>query len=302
MRILATCPGRHGDILWTLPALRLLHETTGAEIDLAVAPKYESVCNLIADQPYIHNCASIIGWDVEETAPMTPAEPPRLLPGYDRVIHLAYRTWPMHPLPIEHFWRMVEQLPPELPLSADVFAESLMRPWLTAFPWILSGLGPGIGVVFTDEWAELKAGVLLALAKRFKRWDPGQNLAHPIFYLLVPWANSRLLSEYGVSGDVWPGNVAVCCCDMQNVAHMLSACQVVIADNSAGHVVARGLGKPVVMVEPAEARHHPIFYPYGDDGARGVTLVKGGDGRPTFDARHVGDVLQQHLERIRHAA
>lgn len=294
MRILVTCPGRHGDILWSLPAIRALHEATGAEIDLGVSPKYSGVCDLAKDQPYIADSYPLTGWDVQETAPMTPIEPPEIPTGYDRVIHFGYRGWPLQPLPIEHFWRMQEQLPPELNCLPHF---DLNRPWLTNFPWILSGLGPGIGVVFTNEWLELKAGVLLTLAQRFKHWDPGQRLAHPTFFLLVPWRGSRWLSELGVSGDVWPGNVAVCPCDLKNVAHMLAACAVVLADNSAGHVIARGLGKPVVMIEPAEARHHPIFYPYGDDGSQGVTLVRGGDGKPTFDARHVGDALAAHLEK-----
>lgn len=295
MKILVTCPGRHGDILWSLPSLRALHEATGATIDLGVSPKYSGVCELAKDQPYLADAFAIAGWEVEETAPMTPTEPPpsAIPDGYDRVIHLGYRGWPTHPLPNEHYWRMVEQLPPELDCGPHF---DLSRPWLANWPWLLSGLGPGIGVVFTDEWLELKAGILVALAKRFKRWDPRGTLAHPTFFLLVPWEGSRWFAEMGGSGDVLPPNVAVCPCDLKNVAHMLAACTVVLADNSAGHVIARGLGKPVVMVEPASARHHEIFYPYGTTG-NGVELVRGIDGQPTFDARHIGDVLAAALER-----
>lgn len=278
MRILATCPGRHGDILWTLPALRALHRATGVAIDLGVAPKYAGICPLADAQPYLTDSYPLAGWQVEETAPMTPWQPPVLPEGYDRVIHLGYRGWPMQPFPYEHYWRMVEQLPPELIPKRRLD----LSPWLTRQPYAPSDQ-PIVAVGFTDEWLELKAGVLLALAHRFR---------DVTFFLLVPWQPSRWTREYGHS---WPKNVAVCPCDLLNVARLVSAATVMLGCNSVQSHIATGLGVPVVMLEPASARHHPIFYPHGKDGPE-VTLVKGNDGEPTFDARHVGDALAAQLE------
>lgn len=279
MRILVTCPGRHGDILWTLPVLRELERATGAAIDLGVSPKYQGICDLAKAQPYLADSYPLTGWEIEETAPMTPWLPPTLPTGYDRVIHLGYRGWPSRPFPFEHYGRMIEQLPPELPLPPTPD----LSPWLTREVWI-SPDRPIVAVGFTDEWLELKAGILLALAHRFRTVT---------FFLFVPWQPSRWSREYGHS---WPKNVAVCCCDLRNVARLISSASVMLGCNSVQSHIATGLGVPVVMVEPASARHHPIFYPHGKDGPE-VQLVKGNDGEPTFDARHVGDALAPHLER-----
>jgi hypothetical protein len=69
---------------------------------------------------------------------------------------------------------------------------------------------------------------------------------------------------------------------------------VFLGDCSAWHVLAMAMGIPVVLVEPLEARWNPIFYPLGMDGPQ-VTMVRGNDGNPTFDARHVADALTRAL-------
>jgi len=60
----------------------------------------------------------------------------------------------------------------------------------------------------------------------------------------------------------------------------------------------------VLVVEPEEARHHPIFWPGSEvreDGhwtprrtrlGRTIVPVIGGDFRPTFDARHTADAVR----------
>ena len=60
-------------------------------------------------------------------------------------------------------------------------------------------------------------------------------------------------------------------------------------------VLAVALGVPAVIVEPNPMRHNPIFWPLGMDGPQ-VTCVKGGDGKPTHDARHTADVLREKLK------
>jgi len=59
-------------------------------------------------------------------------------------------------------------------------------------------------------------------------------------------------------------------------------------------VLACAVGTPCIVMEPAEARWHPIFWPYGQDGPQ-VRLVRGGDGRGTVDARHCRELIQAAL-------
>ncbi len=295
MKILCTFPGRHGDILWSLPTLRALYQATGATIDLGVAPKYSGVCELVSRQPYVRCALPIPGWEVEETAPMTPRIPPEralaCLGSYDHIFHLGYDVWPMQTLPFETFWRLYGQLPSRIREKMPL--PDLSKPWLERFGWI-PPTEPTIGVIFTDEWLELKAGILAGLAPRFMRWDRGPHMRDPRFLLILPKTGGRWSGEYGSS---FPPNVSIVSSSLYGAVNIMAACDLVVADNSAGHVIACGLGCPVVMVEPAAARHHPIFYPYGQDGPE-VTLVKGGDGQPTFDLRHIGDLVDAALRRI----
>ena len=72
----------------------------------------------------------------------------------------------------------------------------------------------------------------------------------------------------------------------------IAGAKVLLTDCSALHVLAVALGIPTVIVEPMEARWNTIFYPLGFDGPQ-VTIVKGLDGQPTFDARHVTETLSK---------
>ena len=100
-------------------------------------------------------------------------------------------------------------------------------------------------------------------------------------------------------GDT-PFSIATHSCTWPQAARHIRHAKVFLGDCSALHVLAVALGTPVVLVEPMEARWNPIFYPLGMDGA--VQVVKGNDGRPTWDARHVGDVLRERLGASRDAA
>jgi hypothetical protein len=292
--ILCTCPGRHGDILWTLPAIRALHEATGATIDLLVAGKYAAVCPLLERQPYLRECVAMPEWTVEETAPMTPRLPPGIPVGYDAVYHLGYAGWPDRPLPDQHLWTLQQQIP-DLDLVEQIAERyRLDRPWITPpsppIPpthWYTNRLAIG----FTDEWIELKAGLVFALLARVERGRPYK----PSLYFgagsrWMEWERTLAPFLYGLcTPRTW-----------LETAQWVAESAVFLGCCSALHVLACGLGTPVVLVEPNEARHHPIFYPYGTDGPQ-VTLVKGNDGRPSFDARHTSAVIEQKLAEVRDA-
>lgn len=284
MRILCTCPGRHGDILLALPTLRAIAERLGVPVDLAVAPPYAGVCALATRQDYIKRAFTIPRWAIVEAAPITPREPPVLPPGYDAVFHLGYEGWPLQPLLFEHFGLLLTQWPAHLG-PAPVLDH---RPWLSnrppPRPRALDALRRRVSLGWSEEWVELKVGVSVLLAWRFPQVE---------FQWLRPWAASRY-DEVGVL----PANVAMLPATFVEAARAIGRSQVFVGCNSALSHVATGLGVPVVLMEPAEARWHPSFYSYGTEGPR-VRLVRGNDGRPTFDARHVGDALAQALQEAR---
>ena len=78
MRVLMSHAGRHGDALWALATVRAVAETIGEKVDFVISAKYGGLAPLIREQEYIGNCYVDPEWQVVETAPITPAEPPEL--------------------------------------------------------------------------------------------------------------------------------------------------------------------------------------------------------------------------------
>jgi hypothetical protein len=272
-------PGRFGDILWSLPTVRAIAKTIGREaVDLAISAKYGSIAPLIRQQPYIGHVHVLADWQVQETAPMTPWQAPVDPSAYDRVIHLGYQRWPMNALPLEHYFNAVSQWGRELaPIDLKT-------------PWIDAPLGPlhvpaRCVVGFTDEWFELKYGIWELL-----RQDPIADQAGAGWLSISGIPGSRWRTEGGHVSDLgWIG-----------AAEAIGGAHVFLGCCSALHVLACAMGTPAIIVEPSEARWHPIFWPFGMDGPR-VTCVKGNDGKPTFDARHVRDAIKQAIHRGNYA-
>jgi hypothetical protein len=79
--------------------------------------------------------------------------------------------------------------------------------------------------------------------------------------------------------------------DWSVTAQIAQGAQCYLGCLSSQWVLANALGKRCVVVEPNEHRWHPVFY----RDAPQNHLVRGNDGRPTFDARHAGDVLEEVL-------
>lgn len=287
MRILCTFPGKYGDILWALPTIRALSRRVGEPIDLAVAADFGSICPLIGAQPYIAQCFSLLSWLTQDTAPISPRVPKVVLQApedYDAVFHLGYRAWPTRPLPYETLdclneacskipWkptgdylglRWLQMLDEELALD---------EPWITIPPRSL--LHDGIAIGFTDEYFELKFGLVQLI---------GLNMPPPAVPIIRAGSSPRWDTEGRVVGHKsWEESAAI----IRDSAVFLGCC-------SALHVLAVAVGTQVVLMEPQPMRHHPIFYPLGQDGPQ-VTLVKGIDGMPTHDARHVRDTIHQVL-------
>lgn len=268
MATLCTMPGRHGDLLWSLPTVRALAERDGASVDLLISEKYGSLHPLLDAQPYIGEVWVDDRWDVQETAPMTPRVPPGDWPiGHDRIVHLGYESWP------------APNLPQDIARRAGVEID-LRRPWITAKPLPDAQHDPYPVVAgWSDEWFELKVGVTYLVADHTLRPFP----------VLVAedsrWARETHGPAIGTTASGW-------ITDWLAAASFIRSAQVFLGCCSALHVLAVALGIPAVVMEPNPHRHHPIFWPLGMDGPE-VTIVRGGDGHPTFDARHTRETIDR---------
>jgi hypothetical protein len=273
VRLLCTFPGRYGDLLWQLPLLRALAHRIGEPVSLQIAGEFKSIAGLIAAQSYIRAVISDQNWSIEQRE-----APPTDGIRFDRVIHLGYRGWPepdlvQHTLDTFNAWSTIEGsiwsrlgVLTKADLNLDV-------PWIEAPPLTDA---PELVIAFSETHFELKLGLIHLVLSRLK-----QRRGYPATDTLCP-PGSRWATEAGlhwmVEGD-WSG-----------YATSLAGATVALCCNSGAHVLAVAMGVPVVMMEPMEARWNPIFFPVGDAGPQ-VTLVRGTDGRPTTDCRHVADAL-----------
>lgn len=302
MRILCTHPGRFGDILWALPTMRAIAEAYGQPVEFLTSAKYEAINKLVELQPYIACAEFDPAWQVIESAPMTPRVPPgadeyerrgindprpAIPPYYDHVFHLGYEGWPSPTLAEDVYQRAVRQADRALPpLDLDT-------PWIaTPHVRLAPPDQPLVWVGWSEEYFELKVGILVCLAARFQQVE---------FQWLRPWGGRY--DEVDHTQDcVRPNrvqpqhrlgvNVSMVRARWPLAAALATAASAYVGCLSASWVLANALGLPVVAVEPNPQRHHPVFWRESPRNR----LVLGGDGKPTFDARHVGDMLQQVLK------
>lgn len=275
MKLLCTMPGKYGDILWSLLTCRALAEITGDPIDLTVSGKYgdDSFCRLLQDQPYIATVSADPAWIIEERglAPMN-WEPPQVPPGYDTVIHLGYRGWPARGLPF-FIQEQVLRGYPALELGGiNPTVHWIEIPGTQRQDWWTNRKAARIAVGFSDDWFELKYGVYHLLDM------------HSVGWQVLSVANSPRWNEEGGAGSF----------NWREASEVIQQADLLVACNSALHVLGVALGTPVVILEPSEARHNPIFWPLGQEGPQ-VWGVRGGDGKLTFDARALCQKVEQVL-------
>lgn len=267
-------PGRTGDVLWSLPTARMISRCYGVPVDFATSDKYGTVGlnKLITAQPYIKEVFAYKSWEVIESAPMSPRIPPLIHANYDLVCHLGYSGWPKETLAGDIWARCcaANQELPSGPLD--------LSPWITNFA--LRPTPPGnIFVGWSEEWLELKMGIAAAVAGGIpQEWEldvvHAEGSRHAEW-----WKLDAILNFYQ--------------CDLYTAANLLAKSSFYLGCLSATWVLANAMGKRCVVVEPAEARLHPVFW-RKDEKNR---LVKGGDGKATFDARHVVDVVKEEIKR-----
>lgn len=287
MKLLFTHPGRHGDLLWALPTMKALKaHYANAETTLLVSAKYgsEGFLELLRAQPYLDTVLRATDWAIEESAPITPRVPPltsSAMPRImDRVFSLGYQGWPTAPLP-QYTALLAHRQITEQGDVPNGFGIDLQQPWITN-PVPPPGQGRAAVVVgFTDEHFELKVGLTAILADRH---------TEGITAICAPgsrWAQEApRLEEDAAAFLTFP-------CSWKAAAWEIAEADVFFGCCSALHVLAVGLGKPCVIMEPSRDRWHEIFWPLGKFDR--VRLVLGSDGQPTFDARHCAQILKEAL-------
>ena len=279
MTILATMPGRFGDILWALPTVRLLAKRHDTQVDFTTSPRYDSLLELIQRQPYILETWTAARWNIQETAPITPRTPPECdCDDYEAIYHLGYREWPKAPLAAT------------IRESVGYREDSPLRmesPWITVIDACRETEGTVIAVGFSEEHIELKMGILLGLAAASTEitWQlllPPKPLAHrawewvevagyPIEYIETNWEQAA---------------------DVIGNADLFFGCL------SSLWVLANAVGTPTVIMEPMVARHNPIFWRESPKNH----LVVGNDGKPTFDLRATAAMIAAVLEEVEEGA
>jgi hypothetical protein len=275
MRVLASYPGRYGDLIWALPTIRALARRLDERIDLLIAGEFAPIVPLLERQDYLARVVADPAWSLSQG--WQPPNREDVISPYDRVYHLGYRRWPELPLPFET-WHTLHHTSatagvPVPPIAIEELA--LHEPWITNLP---AAPPTEIAIGFSECHFELKVGLVTLL----------ENLDRPLLVLnhdsRTRWALERPRGGYPLSQPLpWVEMAAA----IRNADVFLGCC-------SGLHVLAVAIGTPVVIVEPMEARWNDIFFPLGKHGPQ-VHLVMGNDNRPTFDARAVRETLEKAL-------
>lgn len=232
--VLFTHPGKHGDALWSMATIKTYAELIGRDVELVVSPYLTPLIPLLYKQPYLSNVSTGLAWEVEFSAPVRPWEAPGILRDDDvEVIHLGMREWPTPTLG-EYYPRLLQQ----------EYGLTVQPNW--AEPWI--DVGPvdrrqEAVVSFSDEYAESKAGLVMAL-----------RAASPLPIRLLVRRGSRIQTDFGLEREV-----SVEVCDMQRLAERLASARVAVVCNSVAHPLGVAVGANLVVYEPQPMRHNPVF-------------------------------------------
>jgi hypothetical protein len=269
--ITVTHPGKLGDLLWALPTVRELALSRNDTIQLWLPSQCKPLVNLLAKQWYIRQTVIDEDWVLGANTPEAPAKPPVEPDG--EVIHLGYPEWPTMPLPFY--------------TASLAGVEPSWDPWIEAEPLVETYGQQLLLYAWTDNWFELKLGLTEILIRQLPvnawtlRTDP-KSARWPIYE-----------HAYGTK--------------IEELARCIASSTLVVTDCSMAMVLTAALGKRCVVMEPEPARHHPIFWPgstQDDSGhwrqadnqfGRLIWPVIGGDGKPTFDARHTKDLIMELL-------
>ena len=235
MIVLCTIPGKHGDILWSLPTVRAVGGAFRTRVDLLISERYGTHRELVERQPYIGRVHVSNRWrEAHSESAWEPFDSalhhePLETPECDRLIHLGYQARPDRSLP-EFIYAH----------AAAVLADVSLAPLRLDVPWIdvrspKRSSMPVIAVGWSNEQLDYKSAVTRELQ---------QLLPSVTFAAIPPNTNWIDAAQQIASSDLFLG-----CC-------------------SALHVVACAVGTPALIVEPDSRRWDAVLYPFGTDGPR----------------------------------
>lgn len=217
--------GRLGDLLWAAASMQAL-----GQVDLSLSSYCAPIQPLLTKQPWCSSAKVLPSWNVQFTAPITPWDPGGMPEG---TLHMSMREWPSPTLG-EYYPKLLQQ----------EYGLTVQPNW--AGPWI--DVGPvdqrqEVVVSFSDEYAESKAGLVMAL-----------RAASPLPIRLLVRRGSRIQTDFGLEREV-----SVEVCDMVRLAERLKGARVAVTDNSVGHPLGVAVGANLVVYEPQSMRHNPVF-------------------------------------------
>ena len=287
MRILATHPGKLGDSLWALPSVRVLSEYFEVPIDLRLAACIAPLRDLVARQSYVGDAVVDDLWVTQDTAPRTPRQPPTLPEGYDHVFHLGYDGWPSQ--------RLAEQVYGQVRTDTQTAVNlDLDRPWITVPAEDVAACRDTrrhLVVGFSEEWIELKVGVLFALKKALKLAFHSDVVVD----IVKPPGRTRW-EEWSYRDGLYATSHGWC-----ETAALIASADLFLGCLSSQWVLANALGVPTVVCEPSKMRWdspggwtESIFWRPSSKN----TMVLGNDGLPSFDARAVCAAVIEKLQTL----
>jgi hypothetical protein len=307
--ILCTFPGKFGDILWAMATVKEIARQNGAPVDFCLSNETKSLIPLLRLQPYIRSA-----WVEEADWVGDPGRGQQIVPGwevvsrhqkpgcpyerYEKIHHLHYKGWPSSQLPIEILYSAEdnEALP-------DIVDKPFQPPWIT----LPEDLHPGqqenfVYLGWSEEWFELKLGLthLLWDSEVRQRWADAQHAhigtsSRIMDFRLTHMEGSRW-QDAPIPSEIYRGERT----EWIDAARSIVSCGLYVGCLSAQWVLANALGIPCVVVEPDPARHNPIFWWHGpieSDGLPRNTIVRGNDGKPTFDGRAAVAGVAAAIER-----
>lgn len=230
-RLHVTHPGKIGDLIWGLSALRE-HITRRLydPVEFYTTTYCMGLLPILRAQPYIHDVHILGGWKVIPATPgFTPAAPDEADVPSPR-LHMGMEEWP-RPTLYEDYYRRLRLGYPQ------------GTPWLER----PTSAQDHIVIGFTDNWAEVKAALIARLAMTF----------HKERFVVVAMPGQRVATEW-----TYPfPNISLAVGCLEAAADWISRAKLFVGCKSALRVLAIAMGVPTVALEPSGPHHNKVFDP-----------------------------------------
>lgn len=220
MSVACSFSGKYGDALWSLPTIREISRKFGEPVDFYTMPEFAGTLPIIEQQPYINNVFTLDDWHPVDLSPgAQPYQHPKLPKEYDHEFALGYSGWPNMALMDFTLWSANRNY--DLRIS---FQDPI--PFLNSRNYIDTDIAFGYSIYYDSQKENFKE----LLVAKLKEQKP--DLTYYDVSLPMSW-----LAAY----------------------NNIDLAKVFVGDKSALHVLAHGLGKPVVETESNRDRRADTF-------------------------------------------